>query len=117
MCIRDRSTDDAVVRLGGDEFFVLLLEPENGVLEAVVKRVQDRLGDPVKLATGQPLTISAAVGQASTNSGVLSIADLLRDGDRSMYRAKHAHSIGSEMSGSVNSAGSPVPRRLVPGSR
>ncbi|HXW34663.1 MAG TPA: sensor domain-containing diguanylate cyclase [Acidimicrobiales bacterium] len=80
---------DNVGRLGGDEFVVLA----EGILleagpESLAKRLQDVLRTPIRVARcpGSTLTISASIGIASGSRA--SAADLLRDADAALYRAK-----------------------------
>ena len=82
------STDDVVVRLGGDEFLVVIFEDNVNAINAVVDRLTQRLQQPVVLANGQVLEVSAAVGQSHTSGPVLKLDDLLRDSDEAMYQSK-----------------------------
>jgi diguanylate cyclase (GGDEF)-like protein len=80
---------DALGRLGGDEFLILV----EGVAlaagpELVAERILDALKQPFALprAHSGRVTISASVGIAVGERGAA--ADLLRDADIAMYRAK-----------------------------
>ncbi len=79
---------DALGRLGGDEFVViagdlsLLAGPE-----LIAERVLDALRQPVKIGDEQtPVTVTASIGIAAGDRATA--ADLLRDADIAMYRAK-----------------------------
>ena len=80
---------DALGRLGGDEFVILV----EGVAfaagpELVAERILDALKQPFALARAHSghVTITASVGIAVGDRS--SAADLLRDADIAMYRAK-----------------------------
>ncbi|HTW13098.1 MAG TPA: EAL domain-containing protein, partial [Solirubrobacteraceae bacterium] len=80
---------DALGRLGGDEFVILV----EGVAlaagpELVAERVLDALSQPFSLAQAHNgrVTVTASVGIATGDRS--SAADLLRDADIAMYRAK-----------------------------
>ncbi|MEI4273557.1 bifunctional diguanylate cyclase/phosphodiesterase [Klenkia sp. LSe6-5] len=79
--------DDLVVRVGGDEFAVLVPGPVERAVE-VARRLQSAVRYPVQL-TGRPATVTASVGVASTSSAARRDADLLlRNADLAMYQAK-----------------------------
>jgi diguanylate cyclase (GGDEF)-like protein/PAS domain S-box-containing protein len=79
---------DTVARLGGDEF-VLLLENLTDVYGAtsVAQRIKAALAEPISLS-GHEIFISASMGIALGNCDYPHPADLMRDADTAMYRAK-----------------------------
>ena len=81
---------DVVARLGGDEFAVLLyrVEHESGVI-TLAERLLQSLRQPLVVA-GSALTASASIGITTSLIGYESPADVLRDADIAMYRAKAA---------------------------
>ena len=92
-CVRgtDLAVQDAAgqtVRLGGDEFVVLLeqLASREDAL-VVARRVVQRLAEPFTLA-GRRVTIGSSVGVAFVDSAAATPAELLRNADTAMYRAK-----------------------------
>jgi len=77
---------DTVVRMGGDEFVVLvegMTRSED--LAGLVDRVRDAIAQPVLLA-GQPITVTASIGIALADGHTADA--LLRDADTALYRAK-----------------------------
>ena len=79
---------DTVARLGGDEF-ILLLEDLSGEAEAAeaARRVQNVLASAHEL-DGHDVHLSASIGVVTSNPDYASAAELMRDADIAMYRAK-----------------------------
>jgi diguanylate cyclase (GGDEF)-like protein len=80
---------DALGRLGGDEFVVIVEDvPLGDVPELVAERLLDALAQPFRLGPREQTTVSvtASIGIAAGEG--LSAAELLRDADIAMYRAK-----------------------------
>ena len=80
--------DDTLARLGGDEFTVLLDDlrsPTDSI--RVASRIQQSFAEPFVIA-GQEVFITASVGIAASSQSYDSAADVLRDADIAMYRAK-----------------------------
>ena len=82
-----RSTD-TVARLGGDEF-IILLDPIQDINDAirVADRIQLQLRSPLQLA-GREVSIGASIGITASATHYQQGAELLRDADIAMYRAK-----------------------------
>jgi diguanylate cyclase (GGDEF)-like protein/PAS domain S-box-containing protein len=85
-CLRP---EDTLSRLGGDEF-VILLEDVAGAGETAraAERIAQELRAPFVL-TGRELFVTASVGIAFGDGFTQQTADLLRNADLAMYRAKH----------------------------
>jgi diguanylate cyclase (GGDEF)-like protein len=79
---------DALGRLGGDEFVVVAAELSLlAGPELIAERLLDALSEPFDLGASEtPLTVTASVGIAAGERSTA--ADLLRDADIAMYRAK-----------------------------
>ncbi|MCW2616033.1 MAG: yegE-like uncharacterized protein [Frankiales bacterium] len=77
---------DEVVRVGGDEFLLVLAPGSCG--RATGARVLEAVRQPVVVA-GTPLTVSASVGSAHA-SDACSPDELLRNADLAMYASKEA---------------------------
>ena len=79
---------DTVARLGGDEFAVLVEDIDGQqVAEAIAGHVLHALGKPCWVG-GREVFPSASVGIALWHSRYLTGAEMLRDADAAMYRAK-----------------------------
>jgi diguanylate cyclase (GGDEF)-like protein/PAS domain S-box-containing protein len=79
---------DTVARFGGDEF-VILCEDLNSEGEAI--RIAERIGEAFRLPfalDGRPHHLSVSVGVVFVKAGEASAAEVLRDADAAMYRAK-----------------------------
>jgi|GEM_PF-3029339 len=79
---------DAVARIGGDEFAVLLADATD---EAAALHVAERLAEVVAapfVVGTEEIRISASVGIALSSGDDVRAEDLLRDADTAMYRAK-----------------------------
>ena len=75
---------DSVARLGGDEFAILLTSVQEPAEAAIVaERLVERITAPIDVA-GRHLLVTASVGIALGSSG----AELLKQADAAMYRAK-----------------------------
>lgn len=88
-----RSCGDLTARLGGDEFVVLLdgiRASEDAV--RVCERLLQELGNPLHLR-GTDIKLGASIGIA-LGQAVQEAADLIRDADTAMYRAKSAGKAG-----------------------
>ena len=84
-CVRP---EDLVARLGGDEFGVLLREIEQPAEAATVaRRIHDDLSTPFPCGRKQ-VRIGAGIGVAIASNDYEQPADLVRDADAAMYRAK-----------------------------
>jgi diguanylate cyclase (GGDEF)-like protein len=82
--------DDTVARLGGDEFAVVIEDIESvQVAEELAGRILGALGMPCWVA-GRELFPSASIGIALWHPRYRDGAEMLRDADAAMYRAKAA---------------------------
>jgi diguanylate cyclase (GGDEF)-like protein len=81
---------ETVARLGGDEFTVVLENlraPEDAA--GVARRLLAELSKPLPL-DGQEIVVTASMGVVAGSGKAISAAQLLRDADVAMYRAKGA---------------------------
>jgi diguanylate cyclase (GGDEF)-like protein len=89
--VEETRDTDVVVRVGGDEFTVILPDVRNEeVLRRVGRRIIDRLEIPL-LFDGQECRISASIGTVWIQSGDRpSMETLLADADMALYASKNA---------------------------
>ncbi len=83
---------DTLARLGGDEFVVLLAglaDPDEATRLAARIAACPALWAPYPL-DGREVIIRASIGVAVGRAGAVTAADLLRDADTALYRAKAA---------------------------
>ncbi len=85
-CVRK---SDMIVRVGGDEFIILLnsLPPENSVMLSRLEAIRAAIGAPVVLA-GRSLQVSCSMGVVCYPEHGDSATELLANADSAMYRAK-----------------------------
>jgi diguanylate cyclase (GGDEF)-like protein/PAS domain S-box-containing protein len=81
-------TEDDVVRMGGDEFIVVLknVKGANFVNETAV-RINEALGEPV-IVDGRPLVTTVSIGVSMYPRDGIDVGELLRHSDTAMYQAK-----------------------------
>ncbi len=81
--------EDTVARLGGDEFVFLLEDTDLDGASRIAERVLEELRVPFSLG-GRELFVMASIGITVGDGSGKRSADLLRDADLAMYRAKHS---------------------------
>ena len=81
--------EDTVARIGGDEFVFLLEDTGAQGALRVAERILKRLQEPFSLGRRR-LVVTASIGVATGGGDGKYAADLLRDADLAMYRAKRA---------------------------
>jgi diguanylate cyclase (GGDEF)-like protein len=80
-------SSDILVRVGGDEFGVLIMDATATYASSVAERLMARLEEPFVLDS-VTVGISASIGIATAPSDAADSAGLLRCADLAMYRAK-----------------------------
>ncbi|MBN1265567.1 MAG: GGDEF domain-containing protein [Anaerolineales bacterium] len=83
-------TEDIVARIGGDEFAVLLANADVKAVETALHRLQHIIQEHNAAYAGVPLCLSFG---ASTAEKPAPLANLLREADENMYRAKRGHDV------------------------
>ena len=81
--------DSTLARPGGDEFAVLaqeLRDPSDAI--RIAERIQERLALPFNVDSHE-IVVTASIGIAFSGSTSSEAADVLRDAEIAMYRAKH----------------------------
>jgi diguanylate cyclase (GGDEF)-like protein/PAS domain S-box-containing protein len=85
---RSTRTDDIVVRMGGDEFIVVLKTVSSAEqINETASRISDALAAPV-LIDGRPLVTTASIGVSLFPRDGATMGELLRQSDTAMYQAK-----------------------------
>ncbi len=81
---------DLVVRLGGDEFTIVLegIGAEDPLVRDLARRIVRLAAEPIDIGDGTRVRISASVGIASFPLHASSFDELLRAADQSMYEVK-----------------------------
>ena len=91
------STRDALARIGGDEFAILIEEPSSiGSAAQFAERVQKELISGFNLS-GTVVYTTASIGIARVASSYQSAEDILRDAEIAMYNAKSRGRARAEM--------------------
>ena len=81
-------TDDIVVRMGGDEFIVILKTVSTAEqINEAASRITEALAAPV-LIDGRPLVTTASIGVSLYPRNGSTMGELLRQSDTAMYQAK-----------------------------
>jgi diguanylate cyclase (GGDEF)-like protein/PAS domain S-box-containing protein len=85
-CVRK---SDMVVRVGGDEFIILLtgLPPDSGVLTYRLETIRAAIGAPLVLS-GRSVQVSCSMGVVCYPDHGQTATELLANADSAMYRAK-----------------------------
>jgi diguanylate cyclase (GGDEF)-like protein/PAS domain S-box-containing protein len=78
---------DTLARFGGDEFTVLCEVSDKAEALEIAQRLVEAMQKPLTLADSE-LFVSVSVGLAISHDGTESGADMLRNADVAMYRAK-----------------------------
>jgi diguanylate cyclase (GGDEF)-like protein len=86
-------TADTPARLGGDEFAVLLVDISEAHARIVAERILENFRAPFALA-GRDVPVHASLGVALSDSGSVSVEQLMRDADTAMYVSKHGGKSG-----------------------
>jgi diguanylate cyclase (GGDEF)-like protein len=77
-----------VARMAGDEFAVLVPGTSTAAVQSVLDTIHEALRRPFTMA-GRTLAMTASIGVVSVDQGYTSIAEVVRDAETAMYRAKN----------------------------
>jgi diguanylate cyclase (GGDEF)-like protein/PAS domain S-box-containing protein len=80
---------DTVVRIGGDEFVIVLFDQPKDVdaISETVRRIQSAIAEPVRLE-GHDLRVTSSIGVANYPDNGVDANTLLANADAALYRAK-----------------------------
>jgi diguanylate cyclase (GGDEF)-like protein len=93
-CIKGtfRNDLDWVARYGGEEFIIALPETGANGAQTFAERLRNAIANKVILSEGKEIRITASFGvtgfDADTSAKLISIEDLVRKADKSLYQAK-----------------------------
>ncbi len=79
--------NELVARLGGDEFVVLVPDASISLINGIAANIIDAISEPYTSISSQ-ISLAIAQGVAITSDKSFPAADLLRQADTAMYRAK-----------------------------
>jgi diguanylate cyclase (GGDEF)-like protein len=79
--------EQLLVRWGGEEFLVLVMDPQEGALTSTAAKIWRAIGDrPFDVGSGRALAVTVSVGVAT---GALDeLGDVLQRADQALYEAK-----------------------------
>ncbi|MCE4539940.1 sensor domain-containing diguanylate cyclase [Pelomonas sp. P7] len=85
-----RRSSDLVARLGGDEFLIALRDvgPGDAVLAQVMQELVATLSQPVRLSTGQEVSVGVSIGIACLPTHGADPPGLVRAADEALYHVK-----------------------------
>ncbi len=82
---------DAIFRMGGDEFMILLMDVDQmEVIDDIIKRIKGQFDHPISFEQNT-FHISASVGCAIRGKDGQGLSDLTRCADERMYKYKKAN--------------------------
>ncbi|WP_394000843.1 GGDEF domain-containing protein [Luteimonas sp. WGS1318] len=88
--VADTRSHEDVVRMGGEEFLVLLPGVDARRAHARLEAMRRRIADTAPMLGVADLQLTASIGLATLRPGDDEAVALLRRADEAMYRAKHA---------------------------
>ncbi|TAN28656.1 MAG: EAL domain-containing protein, partial [Actinomycetota bacterium] len=79
--------NELIARLGGDEFVILVPDASVSLINGIAANIIDAISEPYTSISSQ-ISLAIAQGVAITSDKTFPAADLLRQADTAMYRAK-----------------------------
>jgi diguanylate cyclase (GGDEF)-like protein len=79
---------DVLGRLGGEEFAVVLHNVARERALLIAERIRAAFAEAASVVDGRPVRSTVSVGMVMTDDADLDIAELLRQADQALYRAK-----------------------------
>ncbi|HET6309112.1 MAG TPA: GGDEF domain-containing protein [Rhodopila sp.] len=87
-CRQALRADDPIIRMGGEEFLVLLAGIAVEEVTVVAERVRTAIAATVMLPGVSSLRITVSIGVAACSTGDESYGEVVRRADTALYRAK-----------------------------
>jgi diguanylate cyclase (GGDEF)-like protein len=87
-CQQGKRASDAVGRLGGEEFAILLPETDSAQAAIVAERIRESIAGHVLSVHSVQFKVTISVGIASATLSMSGIEALLRAADQALYQAK-----------------------------
>lgn len=88
LCAGVRRASDAVARIGGEEFAIVLPETDESAALVVAERLRGLIENSLKTFNEQKLNVTVSIGVAAATLSMPSAATLLKQADAALYRAK-----------------------------
>ncbi len=88
ICVRGKRKSDAVGRVGGEEFAVLLPETTLSRARTVAERIRKRVEGLTLTADDRPLRLTVSVGVAEAITSMPGVDALMKAADAALYQAK-----------------------------
>lgn len=85
-CVRE---EDKVMRIGGDEFAILMLDIDKEVVKKVANRIKETFACEGSLSDGDICAPGISVGYAWRGDGIMPAEELFRLADSNMYADKY----------------------------
>ncbi|MDR3468395.1 MAG: GGDEF domain-containing protein [Xanthobacteraceae bacterium] len=85
-CVRK---SDMAARFGGEEFAIVVAQPNIGLMETIAEKVRAAMADsPIAIDKDTAITVTASLGVALGRGGEEGWAQTLSSADQALYRAK-----------------------------
>ncbi len=104
---REARSVDAVARMGGEEFALLLPGTDLDGAHRLAERVLSALRDMVIVHDGEPLRVTASIGAAESADTAEDAEELLKRADRALYLAKAGGRDRVVCAGALSAVGAP----------
>ncbi|MBK6975477.1 MAG: bacteriohemerythrin [Sterolibacteriaceae bacterium] len=86
-CVRET---DTVARIGGDEFAIVLEQPEHvSQVRLVAKKLIASVGEPIELPSGAAVCVSCSIGISLCPTNGMNLRALMNAADQAMYLSKN----------------------------